>query len=145
MARIEESVEIRLPVERVFAYVTDVKNLPKWISSMLEAEQTSPGQMAVGATFRGVNQMMGQRMAWTSKVTEYESNKKTHEAISSGSTLIEENMTFESVEGGTKFTFADDIKVGGLLKLFAPMMTSMMRKQTRGNLNELKHILETQT
>jgi uncharacterized membrane protein len=42
MARIEGSVEIKHPVDQVFAYVTDLKNSPKWIRDMREAVQVSP-------------------------------------------------------------------------------------------------------
>jgi uncharacterized protein YndB with AHSA1/START domain len=144
MARIEESVDIKRPVDQVFAYVTDAKNWPRWESAMLEAEQTSPGQMGIGTTFRGANRVMGRRMVWISKVTEYEPNKKWGETISSGSTLIEDHLIFDPVEGGTKFTLVYDMQVGGLLKLFAPMVISTMRKQTKGNLSNLKSILEAQ-
>ncbi len=128
MARIEESVDIKRPVDQVFAYVTDAKNWPRWESAMLEAEQTSPGQMGIGTTFRGATRIMGRRMAWTSKVTEYEPNKKWGETISCGSTLIEEQLIFDPVEGGTKFTLVYDMQVGGLLKLFAPIVISTTRK-----------------
>ena len=145
MARIEESVEIKRPIDKLFAYVTDAKCWPKWHSAMLEAEQTSPGQMGVGATLRGSNRVIGQRMDWTSKVTEYELNKKWAENIISGSTQIEEHLTFDPVEGGTKFTLMQEMKVGGFVKLFSPMLVSTMRKQTKENLSNLKGILEAQT
>ena len=144
MTRIEETVEIKRPADRVYVYVADAKSWPKWHLSMLEAEQTSSGQTGVGTTFRGVNKVMGRRMAWTSKVTEYVANKKWGESISSGSTFIEEHLTFESVGGGTKFTEAYDVKVGGLLKLFAPAVIGSMRKEMKTNLDSLKRILEAQ-
>ena len=142
MARIEESVEIKCPADKVFTYVMDAKSWPKWHSAMLEAEGTSPGQMGVGTTFRGANRVMGRRMEWSSKVTEYELNKMWRENITSGSTQIEEHWTFDPVEGGTKFTLVYEMKVGGFLKLFSPMVVSTMRKETKGNLSNLKSILE---
>jgi hypothetical protein len=113
--------------------------------ALLEAEQTSSGQMGNGATFRGTNKVMGRRMPWTSKISEFEPNKKWRETISSGSTLIEEHLTFVSTGEGTKFTQVYDMKVGGFLRLFAQMVTSTMRKQMKTNLSTLKNILETQT
>lgn len=53
MARIEETVEIKRPTDKVFVYVTDAKSWPKWHLTMLEAGQTSPGQIGIGTTFRG--------------------------------------------------------------------------------------------
>jgi uncharacterized membrane protein len=143
MSRIEESIEIKHPVDQVFAYVTDMRNLPKWVSSMQEVEQTSPGQMGVGTTLKGVYKVMGSRMAWTSRVTKYEPNKKWGESLSLGSTSGEELLTFDPVAGGTKITFVFDSKVGGFLKLLAPLMNSSMRKQTKADLVRLKGILES--
>ena len=145
MARIEETVEIKCPADKVFAYVADAKNWPKWQLSMLEAKQTSLGEMGVGTTFGGVNKVMGRRMAWTSKVTEYERNKAWREVIKSGSTLLDEHLTFYPVERGTKVTQVYDMKPGGFLKLFAPMMISSMRKEMKKNLSNLKSILEVQS
>jgi uncharacterized protein YndB with AHSA1/START domain len=48
MARIEESVDIKRPVDKVFAYQTEAKNWPKWWSFIPEAEQTSQGPIGVG-------------------------------------------------------------------------------------------------
>ena len=88
---------------------------------------------------------MGRRMSWTSKVTEYEVNKMWREVIKSGSTLIDERLTFYPIERGTKFTQVYDIQVGGFLKLFAPMVISTMGKEMKKNLITLKSILETQS
>ncbi len=87
---------------------------------------------------------MGRRMAWTSKVTEYERNKMWREVIRSGSTLLDEHLTFYPVGTGTKVTQMYDMKAGGFLKLFAPMMASSMRKEMKANLSKLKGILENQ-
>jgi uncharacterized membrane protein len=145
MARIEETVKIECPADKVFTYVADAKNWPKWQLSMLEAKQTSSGEMGVGTTFGGVNKVMGRRMAWTSKVTEYERNKTWREVIKSGSTLLDEHLTFYPVDRGTKVTQVYDMKAGGFLKLFAPMMISSMRKEMKNNLSNLKSILEVQS
>jgi uncharacterized protein YndB with AHSA1/START domain len=145
MPRIEESVEIKCPVEKVFAYVANAKSWPKWHLSMLEADQTSPGAIGVGATFRGVNKVMGRWRAWTSKVTEYETNKMWRQSIASGGTLIDEHLSFESAGKGTKFTQVYDMKVGGFLRLFAPIVTGTMRKELKTDLTSLKGIVEAQS
>ncbi len=145
MARIEETVEIKCPADKVFAYVADAKSWPQWQLSMLEAKQTSPGEMGVGITFEGVNKVMGRRMAWTSRVTEYERNKAWREVIKSGSTQLDEHLTFYPIGIGTRVTQVYDMKAGGFLKLFAPMMASSMRKEMKKNLSNLKNILEVQS
>jgi len=145
MARIEESVDIKRPVDKVFAYQIEAKNWPKWQSFIPEAEQTSQGSIGVGTTFKGTNHMLGLTMKWTAKATEYEPNVKWAKNITAGSTIIEERMTFDPIEIGTRFTIVYDMKVGGLMKLFSPMIVSSMRKETRKSLGNLKSILEAQT
>ncbi len=142
MARIEESIEIKRPVDKVFTYTTDAKNWPKWQSFIPEAEQTSPGPMDIGSTFKGVSRMMGRSMEWTAVATEYESNKKWGKKITSGNVAIEEKVTYRPVESGTIFTIAYDMKVGGLLKLMSSVMAGSMRKETHKSLGNLKNILE---
>jgi len=142
--RVEEYVEIKRPVNRVFAYLTDEKNWPHWTSSVLEAEQTSVGQIGIGTTFRGVDQIMGHRIAWVSKITEYEPNRRMSHVLTSGNNLVEQHLTFNSIEGGTKFNFVYDMKAGGLLKFIAPILVITVRKAVKKNLNKLKAILEEQ-
>jgi uncharacterized protein YndB with AHSA1/START domain len=145
MARIEESVEIKRPVDKVFAYTTEAKSWPKWHPFIPESEQTSQGPISVGTTFKGVNRMMGLSMKWTAKATEYEPNKKWGKTITCGSMIIEDHLTFEPIEKGTRFTLVYDMKVGGFLKLFSPMIVSSMRKEPKKALSNLKGILEAQT
>ena len=142
MARIEQSIEIKRPADKVFAYTTDAKNWPKWQSFIAEAEQTSQGPMNIGTTFKGVSRMMGRSMRWTGITTEYESNKKWGKNITCGSLAIEEHVTYNPVERGTTFTILYDMKVGGFLKLLSPVMAGSMRKETKKSLGNLKSILE---
>ncbi len=144
MAIIEESIKIKQPASKVFAYVMDIKNVPKWELDIVEAEQTSQGPKGVGSTLRGITRVMGQKMSWTAKVTEYEPDKRCCEVITSGSTRIDERVTFEPTDMGTRFTQVYDGKIGGFLRLMSPMVVSSMRKQMKKNLFNLKSILEAQ-
>lgn len=143
MARFEASVVINRPIEEVFAYVIDIKNMPQW-AGFPEVEQTSEGPVGVGTTARGVSQFLGQRMEWTMEITEYEPNRKIKEKITSGPMSMEASVTFEPVEGGTRYTQVGEGEVAGLFRMAAPVVNRMMQKQLEGNLANLKDILETQ-
>jgi len=145
MARIEEAIHIECPVEKAFAYTTDAKNWPRWQSIIVEAEQASQGPVCVGTTFKGITRMMGLSMKWSAKVTEYEPNSRWGKSIDSGSITLDEHMTYQPRDRGIGFTIVYDIKVGGLFRLFSPMIVSTMRKETRKSLATLKGIVEAQT
>jgi uncharacterized membrane protein len=145
MAKIEESVEIKRPADKVFAYTLDAKSWPNWQSTFPEAEQTSQGPVGVGTTFKGSIHMMGLTMKWTAKATECEPNKKFGKNITCGIITTEQHNTYDPIEGGTKFTIVYNMKVGGLMKLFSPMIVSSTRKALKQALSNLKGILEAQT
>lgn len=145
MATIQESVEIKLPADRVFAYTTDAKSWPKWQSMLPEAEQMSPGKVGVGTTFRGLVRLMGLTMKWTAEATEYEPNKRWAKTITSGSIVNKERLVCESSEIGTRFTIMYDMNVGGFMTLFSPMIVRAMRKETKTSVGNLKRVLEGQT
>jgi uncharacterized membrane protein len=145
MVRVEESINIKCPVDKVFAYATDVKSLPKWQSSITEVEQTSPGQMSIGTTLRWVTSGMGLRMKTTAKVTGYELNKKLSLDIDWGSMAGESTFFVDPIEGGTKFTQRNDTKIRGLLKLLSPLLLRGTRRGMRVAANNLKNILEAKT
>jgi len=84
-------------------------------------------------------------MKWAAEATEFEPNMKWAKNITSGSMFIEEHVTYNPLEMGTRFTIAYDMKMGGFSKLFAPLVVRAMRKETKKSLGNLKSILESQT
>jgi len=145
MARIEESIEIKRPADKVFAYTTDAKTWTNWQSTFPEAEQTSQGPVGIGTTFRGSIHMMGLTMKWTAKATEYEANRKFGKSIISGAITNQQHNTYEPAAEGTRFTIVYDMKVGGFMMLFSPMIVCSTRKALKKALISLKTILESQT
>jgi uncharacterized protein YndB with AHSA1/START domain len=141
MARMEASVVINRPIDEVFAYVMDVGNWTEW-AGLPEAERTSEGPVGVGTTFQGVSQFLGQRGEWTSEVTEYEPNRKMEQKITWGPMSIQQSVTCEPVEGGTRFTMVSKGETGGIFKLAEPVVNRMMQRQLESNLANLKDILE---
>ncbi|HTY81430.1 MAG TPA: hypothetical protein VMB24_01455, partial [Dehalococcoidales bacterium] len=78
------------------------------------------------------------------KVIEYEMNRTFGKNINSGSVITEQHNTYYPIENRTKFTIQYNVKVSGIMKVFAPMIVSSMRKALQMALNNLKGILETQ-
>jgi uncharacterized protein YndB with AHSA1/START domain len=144
MARIEERVDIKRPVDRVFAYTTDASSWPRWQSVIVEAAQTSEGPFGTGATFEGTNHMMGRTMRWTAKAGEYEPNRSWGKRIVSDGMTIEEHLKFEPTEGGTSFTLVYDMTASGFLKLLSPVIAGYIRRETKKSLGNLKRILEAE-
>jgi hypothetical protein len=145
MTRIEESIEIKRPAEKVFNYTTDARNWPKWQTILPQAEQTSPGPVAVGTTFKGIVRMMGLSMKWTAETTEHVPYTKYGKTITSVALINEQHNTYSPVGGGTRFSIVYNLKMRGIFRLMSAMLVSRMRKELRKSLENLKGVLEAQS
>jgi hypothetical protein len=52
MKRIERRARVDAPPEELFAYLSDLANLPEWQSGIVSAEITSGDELGVGTTAR---------------------------------------------------------------------------------------------
>lgn len=144
MARAEASVVINRPVEEVFAFVANPQHDEQWESDISDVQQTSEGPIGVGSTYRGVIHFLGQRIEWNSEVTQYQPSNRVDFKLAAGPLQLEETVTFEPVEGGTRVTVVYEGDPGGFFKLAAPVVVRMWQGQIEGNLGKLKEILEAQ-
>ena len=144
MAIIEESIDIKRPIDRVFAYTLDIKSWPKWFSSVSGAEQTSQGQIGIGTIFKFASRGMGLKVKMTGKVTGYEPNKTWSKEFGTRSLNIKVRYGFDSIEGGTKVTQQFDIKLSGFMKLFSAMFVRSTHNQMKVALKNLESVLEVQ-
>ena len=103
MAKVEKTITINAPVEKVFGYVEEPANLPEIWPSMVEAKdvQRLPNG---GTSFRWVYKMAGMRFKGTSEDTEYVANRRV---VSKSKGGIESTITwtFQPEASGTKVTF----------------------------------------
>ena len=142
MARIEESIAIRCPVNEVFALTTDASRWCTWHTAIPEAEKTSDGPVGVGTTFRGTTRLMGRLMPWTATATEYEVNSRFGKIIDSGSVVIDQHNTYVPSPEGTVFSMVYDMRFSGRTRLLSPLIVRSMRKEMRNSLVKMKEILE---
>ena len=144
MVEVEVSAVINRPVEEVFAFVTRIENWNQWDTQLAEVKKTSEGPVGVGTTWQEVRHFMGRRMESTNEITEYEPNRKLSFKSTSGPFPVEGGYTFESVEGGTKFTVKGQAETGGFFKLADPIVRRAVKGQLETINANLKELLEAQ-
>ena len=143
MIKMEKTQILKCPVERAFAYITDINNLTQWETNMSDVEMLTPGEFGIGSKFSGKAKAMGMRMKWTSEVTEWESNRKYSEKITTGGSTINARLLFEPVEEGTKLTIEREMNMAGPLRLLTPFLKNSVSKQSDDSIKNLKNILES--
>ena len=142
MPQAQRTVTIKRPVEAVFAYVADGEKCPQWRPGVVDIRRLS-GDGGVGTTYQqGVSGPMGRRIAADYEITKSEPNRIIEFQTITGPARPHGRYEFESVDGGTRLTFALDAELTGLRKL---LMDSMVRKTMESEvatLDKLKGVLE---
>jgi uncharacterized protein YndB with AHSA1/START domain len=140
---IQHDVTIYLdqPVEKVFAFVAEPRNLPQWQSNLIEIEQLTDGPLDVGSRVRELRRL-GQRQA---------ENKAEVQAFVPHSrlelkTVTEPEVTvsyaFEAENGGTRLRYRFVMLTRGLMRLLEPLIASSIKKQSASDFEKLKEVLE---
>lgn len=71
MTVVEQSIDIRAPIERVFAVVTDPRRGPEWNPSIVEVSDFSGYPIYPGTTWQQVVMVLGKPMRLMCRVQEY--------------------------------------------------------------------------
>ena len=130
-------VVIERPVADVFAFVTDVGNLPAWQESAVEAEWIERDER-----FRERRSFLGRTAESELEVTTLEPNRRFDVRAISGPLRFEIRHTFEERDGATLLHVDARAKVGGVLRFAASMARGQAERQFRSDLDRLKEVLE---
>jgi uncharacterized membrane protein len=144
MITIETSIEIRRPVEAVFTFVSDFRNLPQWQKAIKEAHVTPDGLPAVGTKGRQVGSFLGVKLEATSEITALEPNRSLSFKASSGPASMEATWRFEAAGEGTRLSTTYQVEPEGLFKVAGPLFASQAKKQWEADFQRLKDVLEAQ-
>jgi uncharacterized membrane protein len=130
-------VMIDRPVPDVFAYVTDIRNVPDWQESALSAEWLEEGRL-----FRERRHFMGRNADLELEVTALEPERRFDFRAAKGPVSFEIRHCFEGVNSGTRVRVHGKAKLGGALRLAAGMARRQAEHQFRRDFERLKELLE---
>ena len=145
MITVETSIEIRRPVEAVFAFVSDPHNEPQWERTVKEIRVTPDGPPAVGTKVTKVGSFLGVKLEATNEITALEHNRSLSFKGTSGPASMEGTFRFEAVGEGTRLSGTFQVEPGGLFKMAGPLFASQARKQMEADLQRLKELLEARS
>jgi uncharacterized membrane protein len=142
MIHIDESIIINRPLEEVFAFMSETKNLPLWQTGVVEARHAPEGPVQVGTRLTLVRAMMGRKVEGTADIVEYAPPTRYVYKATSGPEVTGVN-TCEAVAEGTKFTTRFDMQTGGLFSLADPLVARTIKRSVESGLANLKDLLES--
>ena len=142
--RFEESVTIDRPVNEVFAYVTDPKNLSEWDKGIHQARLTTPEPMDAGAELEIERTVppFNQTAQFVGQVKEYDPEERFSIVVDDGRIPYGVTYSFDDDHGSTTMHVAIESRPHGLLKFLEPLTKRFVRKQIQGYYEQLRRILE---
>ncbi len=140
----KQSVVVNLPTEEIFAYMSDLENLPDWSSVVIAARKISRESMHVGATVRCTIRFLGRWFEISFEIVECNPNRYLTIKSISGVAPCLISYQFEPVEGGGTNVSLEQVThiMGGFLGLTEPVVTGTISRQLKHDLLTLKDLLE---
>ena len=144
MIKVETSVLINQPIDKVFEFVTTPENDAQWYIGV-ESRDHTPGEPAgVGSTSQSEIRFLGVAVTVDWEVTGYNPPYMIKVKTIKGPVSIESGYTFEAVaEGQTKVTVHGEADVSGVFSVAEPIVERMAQRQWEASFENLKDVLES--
>ena len=149
MGKMETSIEIRAPIEKVFSFFSDPKNQEKMFPDT-KVEDVSKQAVGVGTRYRFSTVISGRKVKphWH-ELTEFEVNHRFVDCgVKGGGERLKKEQTtyvFETKDGGTKVTIAYLVEMPYSVvgKLFELGGRKGFERWVEDGIQKAKEILET--
>ncbi len=142
MARVSGEILIERPVEEVFDFVADQRNEPIYNPRMLHSEKITDGPVGVGTRFRATTQSGRREIEMLIEVTEYQRPSRFGSRTTMSTAEVDGGLTFEPVDGATRMSWSWDVRPRGSLRILAPLVARLGRRQEQTIWTALKDQLE---
>jgi uncharacterized membrane protein len=110
LARIEKSLEINVPPEKIWPLVT-WDRVPEYYDSIKKVERTSKDKYKVGSTAHVTGEIAGLKGVYDAEITEIIENKKASWRTISGDITMIYSLTIDPTKVGSRITIAVDYEL----------------------------------
>jgi uncharacterized membrane protein len=140
--RFEQEVVIARPPDDVFAYLSDLGNLPEWQTSVTELHADDEGPLEEGARFTEVRRVAGKRIESRLEVETIAPGRELALRVVTGPVPGTVRHLLEAAGDGTRLRVIGELSGGGLRGLAGPLLERAARREAAADLRRLKQVLE---
>jgi uncharacterized protein YndB with AHSA1/START domain len=137
------TVEIRRPIEDVFAVLTNVELTGRWYPARVEEWWTSPPPHGVGSTRRARVQVLGRAVENDAAVTVHDPPRRAAMKGISPSAPFEVTLHFQPVGDGTRVEVESAFHLRGIMRLVGPIFVRGYERGWERGLANLKRMMES--
>jgi uncharacterized membrane protein len=145
MPRLDNSIDIKAPLETVFAYLADVESHPEWVKWTKDAEVTSVDKTGLGSTSTMRMQVGPRKETVEAIVTEFKPNELVTWRHTRGMEMTD-RLSVIPFGDGTKVAWSIDYvpPMGGMGKLMDMLfMERLFDQLAKDSMDQLKDRLES--
>ena len=142
-------ITIERPANEVWDYVSDVTNMDNWVDGVEGAREVSESSLSVGSLVQSKYSYRGKTFDMDYEVTKYEPRRYLGMRSTKGPFPFDGLLELRE-EGERETRALNTIEVGSdslftsfMFTVFAPLMSSLMRRQLGKELRRLKNLLES--
>ena len=142
MPTFQNTVTIARPTDEVFAFLADLRNIPKWNYAIERTVPASPGPPGVGATYRQTR-TLPRRSEERLEITVFEPPSRIVIKGQLGPFYATTSYLLKPVVGGTQL--ANDVEleaVSALLRPVGPLAAASIKAAVARNLSALRELLQ---
>src|SRR5512133_525248 len=137
MPKIEDSIEVQVPVRRAYNQWTQFEDFPRFMEGIQSVQQLDDTHV------HWVAEIRGESREWTTEITEQQPDKKVAWKTIEGEVKNDGAVTFEQVAGGhTRVNVQMDVGGESAAENVAGDLLGVVRSQVRGDLERFKQLIE---
>jgi uncharacterized protein YndB with AHSA1/START domain len=137
----ENTVMIARPIEDVFAFLSDLENVPKWNYAIVETRKVSAGPVGVGTVYHQVRSVPS-RSEERLEITTYTPPRQLAIQGQLGPFRSRLFYALDATPEGTRVTNTVEVELRGPGRLLARVAVPRVREAVAANLRKLKELLE---
>jgi uncharacterized membrane protein len=137
MPKIEDSIEVQVPVRQAYNQWTQFEEFPEFMEGVQSVRQLDDTHV------HWVAEIRGESREWTTEITEQQPDKKVAWKTIEGEVTNDGAVTFEQVAGGqTRVNLQMDVEGKSTAENVAGDLLGVVKGQVRGDLERFKQLIE---
>lgn len=144
--KLSYEIDIKAPIETVFALISDIEHLRQWLDSLEESRYLShfDPDNPIGTPFRQRAREMGQAIEYEGKIVTYERPRRFGVRVGAKQLTLDMQYRLASIDAGTRLTCTVEmIKASFKARLLATAASSLAEKRLDTHMKKLRAVAET--
>ena len=137
MPKIQDSIEVQVPVQQAYNQWTQFEEFPRFMEGIQSVQQLDDTHV------HWVAEIRGETREWTTEITEQQPDQKVAWKTIDGEVKNDGVVTFEPIAGGqTRINVQMDVEGESTAENVAGDLLGVVQSQVRGDLERFKELIE---